>query len=34
MLGLSCFDQHIPEDATWLGGGVAVEHRYIGSATS
>jgi len=23
-------DEHIPEDATRFGGGVAVEHRYIG----
>lgn len=22
--------ENLPEDATWFGGGVAVEHRYIG----
>jgi hypothetical protein len=22
-------DQHIPSDATWFGGAIAVEHRYI-----
>jgi hypothetical protein len=22
-------DQHIPDDAMWLGGQVAIEHRYV-----
>ena len=32
--GESWLDEHIPEDATWFGGGVAVEHRYVGDIVS
>lgn len=28
--GAAWVDEHIPGDATWFGGAVAVEHRYIG----
>jgi len=27
--GTAWVDEHIPEDAAWFGGAVAVEHRYI-----
>lgn len=27
--GAAWVDEHIPGDATWFGGAVAVEHRYI-----
>jgi hypothetical protein len=27
--GAAWVDENIPEDATWFGGAVAVEHRYI-----
>jgi hypothetical protein len=27
--GASWIAEHIPDDAQWFGGGVAVEHRYI-----
>jgi hypothetical protein len=27
--GAAWVDEHIPEDATWFGGAVVVEHRYI-----
>lgn len=28
--GETFIDEHIPTDAQWFAGGVAVEHRYIG----
>jgi len=28
-LGVAWVDQHISPDATWFGGAVAVEHRYL-----
>jgi hypothetical protein len=28
--GAAWVEQHIPDDATWFGGAVAVEHRFIG----
>ena len=28
-LGVAWVDQHISPDATWFGGAVVVEHRYI-----
>ncbi len=27
--GESWIEEHIPDDAQWFAGGVAVEHRYI-----
>jgi hypothetical protein len=27
--GAAWADQHIPSDATWFGGAIVVEHRYI-----
>jgi hypothetical protein len=32
--GESWLDEAHPRGRSWFGGGVAVEHRYIGSATS
>ena len=29
-VGVAWVDQHISPDATWFGGAVVVEHRYIG----
>jgi hypothetical protein len=29
-LGEAWVNNHIPDDAQWFAGGVAVEHRYIG----
>jgi hypothetical protein len=26
----SWVEEHLPDDATWFGGAVVVEHRYIG----
>jgi hypothetical protein len=28
-VGAAWIDEHLPVDATWFGGAVAVEHRYI-----
>jgi len=28
-VGVAWVDQHISPDATWFGGAVVVEHRYI-----
>jgi len=30
-VGEAWTDEHIPPDATWFGGAVVVEHRYIAS---
>ena len=30
----NCVENHLPDDATWLGGAVVVEHRYIGPIIS
>jgi hypothetical protein len=29
--GDSWIENHVPDDAQWFAGGVAVEHRYIGA---